>query len=273
MPEADPVRSIGALAKETGVSPRTIRYYEELGILPPLSRSHGVNRRYDSRYVFFIQGALALKDIGFSLDQIQVLSLWTMDRTDDPEVVARAEQLVDSKIGDLRERIALLQRVEGVIDSRCSRPALERREHDVEAQAATMGIGELARRAGVSQRTIRYYEEMDILPSPARSEAGTRRYSEDYVFYIVGARALKEIGFTLEEIALVTRWTLGATDDANEIATAKRLVSDKAGELERKIRTLIRVEAVLSGRRKLTDGGRRGHDINPNEIVDMLTEE
>lgn len=42
-------------------------------------------------------------------------------------------------------------------------------------------IGDVAKRTGVSAPTIRYYEGIGLLPSPARSEAGYRRYSDDTI--------------------------------------------------------------------------------------------
>ena len=79
-----------------------------------------------------------------------------------------------------------------------------------------MNIGELATLTGVSSRTIRYYEELGILPEPERSPGGTRRYSQDYRFYVEGALALKDLGFTLEEIQLIGRMALGRSATAKE---------------------------------------------------------
>src|SRR5690606_39841447 len=47
-----------------------------------------------------------------------------------------------------------------------------------------LSIGELARRAQVSPRTIRYYEELGILPTPQRTAGGSRRYPPEYVSYV-----------------------------------------------------------------------------------------
>src|SRR4051794_18057446 len=72
----------------------------------------------------------------------------------------------------------------------------------------TLSIGELAKQTGVSTRTIRYYEELGILPTPERTEGGTRRYPSDYIFYVEGARILKQLGFGLEEIAELGQFAL-----------------------------------------------------------------
>ncbi len=64
-----------------------------------------------------------------------------------------------------------------------------------------MTIGELARRAGVKAQTIRFYEREGLVPVPARSAAGYRRYPAEAVERVRFIRAAKEVGFTLEEIS------------------------------------------------------------------------
>jgi len=63
-----------------------------------------------------------------------------------------------------------------------------------------MEIRALAELAGVPAKTIRYYEEIDLLPSPARKPNGYREYSEvdvDRLKLVAGARRLE---FTLDDI-------------------------------------------------------------------------
>ena len=45
-------------------------------------------------------------------------------------------------------------------------------------------IQEVAAETGLTPRAIRYYEELGILPSPKRTDGGTRRYPREYVFYV-----------------------------------------------------------------------------------------
>jgi MerR family mercuric resistance operon transcriptional regulator len=61
-------------------------------------------------------------------------------------------------------------------------------------------IGEVAQRTGVSATTIRYYEELGLLPSPPRSSAGYRRYSEQSVEELRFIRKAQSLGFSLDEI-------------------------------------------------------------------------
>jgi DNA-binding transcriptional MerR regulator len=67
-----------------------------------------------------------------------------------------------------------------------------------------MRIGEAAARAGVSVRTLRYYEELGLLRPSARSPGGTRRYTEDDLARLARVRELKDLlGFNLDEIRTV----------------------------------------------------------------------
>lgn len=63
-----------------------------------------------------------------------------------------------------------------------------------------MVIGELARRAGVSPRTVRFYESLGLLPPPPRSEGGYRLYSEDDLRRLRFVRRARELGLSLRDI-------------------------------------------------------------------------
>lgn len=115
----------------------------------------------------------------------------------------------------------------------------------VDSAESMLSIGRLAEVAGVSSRTIRYYEELGILPQPGRSRGGTRKYPRAYRFYIEGALALKELGFSLEEIRLLGRLALGDAAGRAEGDRAAGLIRDKMKTLEHKIRVLNRLREVL----------------------------
>src|SRR5262249_14155050 len=59
-------------------------------------------------------------------------------------------------------------------------------------------IGELARRAGVATSALRYYEELGLLPAPARI-SGQRRYPESAAWLIGVILLLRDVGFSLAE--------------------------------------------------------------------------
>lgn len=61
-------------------------------------------------------------------------------------------------------------------------------------------IGQLARRTGAKVQTIRYYEEIGILPEPPRSEGNQRLYDEHAVDRLAFIRHARELGFSLEAV-------------------------------------------------------------------------
>jgi DNA-binding transcriptional MerR regulator len=66
-----------------------------------------------------------------------------------------------------------------------------------------MQIGELAALAGVSQRTIHYYERLGLLRPAAREGAGYRYYDSEAAQRLAKIAALKRLGLNLDEIAAV----------------------------------------------------------------------
>lgn len=70
--------SIGQLSKKTSVTIRTLDYYDEIKLLKPSSSTEGGHRLYDENDVLRLQQILALKYMGFSLEQIK-------EKLDEPE--------------------------------------------------------------------------------------------------------------------------------------------------------------------------------------------
>jgi len=67
----------------------------------------------------------------------------------------------------------------------------------------TMRIGELAERAEVTPRTVRYYESLGLVPRGAREGNGQHRYGEETVVRLRKIEQLKNIGLSLDEIGQV----------------------------------------------------------------------
>ena len=61
-------------------------------------------------------------------------------------------------------------------------------------------IGELASRVGLTERTIRYYEELGLLESVKRLDGGVRVYTDDDVRRLRYIRKLKTLGLSLQEM-------------------------------------------------------------------------
>lgn len=98
--------SIGVLARETGIKVPTIRYYEQIGLLPEPARTEGNQRRYGvdhrDRLNFIRHG----RDLGFSLDALRSL----LSFTDNPgQCCAQIDEIARRNLEDIEKRIARLE--------------------------------------------------------------------------------------------------------------------------------------------------------------------
>ena len=79
--------------------------------------------------------------------------------------------------------------------------AHKRNPSDVPVDEPYLQIGEVAERTGVTQRTLRFYEEKGLLKPPSRMEGGFRLYSEEDITRVEQIKELQQLlGFTLAEI-------------------------------------------------------------------------
>ncbi len=107
---------------------------------------------------------------------------------------------------------------------------------------ATLGIGELAKRAGLSVSAIRFYERRGLLPEAERS-GGQRRFSPDTVGRLAAIAAAKRAGLTLAEIRLL----LSAGDRGAPVHESLRvLAAGKLPEVEAQIESAERSRAWLT---------------------------
>lgn len=98
--------SIGALAKATGTKVETIRWYEQVGLLPAADRTPGNYRTYEARHLARLSFIRRARDLGFSLDRVRALLDLAEDRErscDAVDLIARDHLAeVDRKIADLQ---------------------------------------------------------------------------------------------------------------------------------------------------------------------------
>ena len=97
--------SIGEVSKASGVKVPTIRYYEQIGLLPAPPRSEGNRRLYDKadiQRLLFIRHA---RDLGFEVDAIRTL-LGLQDNPD--QSCAVADAIASARLADVEHRIARL---------------------------------------------------------------------------------------------------------------------------------------------------------------------
>ncbi len=98
--------NIGQASKASGVSTKMIRYYDEIGLVRPASRSDSNYREYDEREVNELRFIKRARNLGFSVAEItQLLSLWRDRERPSREVKA----IADRHLADLDARIAEMQ--------------------------------------------------------------------------------------------------------------------------------------------------------------------
>jgi Cu(I)-responsive transcriptional regulator len=124
--------NISEAAKASGLTPRMIRHYERIGLLPDAERSAAGYRRYDERDVHNLRFIQRGRGLGFSIEQIaQLLALWQNRERSSAEV----KTLVREHLAELEQKIAGLQAMHEALshladccrgDSRPDCPILEK---------------------------------------------------------------------------------------------------------------------------------------------------
>jgi DNA-binding transcriptional MerR regulator len=92
-------------------------------------------------------------------------------------------------------------------------------EQSSDGMTEQLTIGELAHRTGVATSALRYWEELGLLPVPARV-SGQRRYPPSAVFLVGVILSLRDVGFTLREVKAFVA-SSSARDGWRELAQRK----------------------------------------------------
>lgn len=136
----------------------------------------------------------------------------------------------------------------------------------VDATAANLRIGDVARLAGTTPRTIRYYEEIGLLPAaPARPSGGHRLYTPAEVERLREAMRLKELlGVTLDELkdllaAEEARAAVRAQLRRDDVRPERRreLLEEALGHIDRQLELVEHRAAELAKLRRELTGTRR----------------
>ncbi len=122
-----------------------------------------------------------------------------------------------------------------------------------------MRIGELAERAGVSTKTIRYYESIGLLPEPARTGGGYRTYDVAGLERLAFVRDAQNSGLSLAEIASVLELK---ESGATSCQHTRSLLNRHIAELEDQIRRLRDTHATLVAM------AQRAADLDPRTCTD-----
>jgi len=127
-----------------------------------------------------------------------------------------------------------------------------------------MNIGQASRASGVSERMIRHYEKIGLIPAAARRDSGYRDYAQGDVDRLRFIAQARDLGFPIDEIGtLLALWS----DRHRASAEVKALALARAEQLQRK------AAALESMRRSLLDLATRCHgDDRPDcPIIEALS--
>jgi DNA-binding transcriptional MerR regulator len=105
----------------------------------------------------------------------------------------------------------------------------------------SMGIGALAKRAGVKIDTVRYYERSGLLAPRARLASGYRRYTDLELARLRFIRRAQMLGFNLKEVR-----QLLALSAQRDVARVRRSAQAKLADVEARISALEKVRAGLT---------------------------
>jgi DNA-binding transcriptional MerR regulator len=126
-------------------------------------------------------------------------------------------------------------------------------------------IGEAAGLSGIKAPTIRYYEQIGLLPAPPRSEGNRRHYADADLRRLTFIRHARELGFEIEAI----RALLTLQDDSNQpCATADAIAKARLVDVEQRIRSLqaLKVELEL-----MVEGCSHGR-ISGCRVIEVLAD-
>lgn len=94
---------IDDVARETGLTKRTIRYYEEIGLMPAPERSEGGTRRYTQEHIDHLRRVIEARDVlGFSLQEIQEYIVYAQELTGHRQLYPQIQE-PELKLAKLRE--------------------------------------------------------------------------------------------------------------------------------------------------------------------------
>lgn len=129
----------------------------------------------------------------------------------------------------------------------------------------SISIGEAGRISGVKVPTIRYYEQIGLLPAPPRTEGNRRTYDTGDLRRLAFIRHARELGF---EVAAI-RTLLALQDDPSQpCATADGIAKARLIDIEQRIASLTALKAELE---VMVDGCRHGR-LAECRVIEVLAD-
>ena len=124
-----------------------------------------------------------------------------------------------------------------------------------------MRIGELARKTGLTAKTIRYYESIGLIPEPDRESNDYRQYSDGAIDRLLFIRDAQATGLTLTEIASILELREGGQRTCSHVVG---LLEQHLTDLDQRLRELRRTRKQLAA---LTE---RARPLDPSDCTDPI---
>lgn len=126
-------------------------------------------------------------------------------------------------------------------------------------------IGEAARQSGVKVPTIRYYEQVGLLPEPPRTGGNRRLYGEPHLRRLAFIRHARELGFEVDAI----RTLLDLQDNpAQSCSPADSMARKRLKDVEDRIARLLRLKGELQ---RMIEGCSHG-TVADCRVIEVLTD-
>lgn len=137
--------------------------------------------------------------------------------------------------------------------NRMAEPQYRSRPAGAPEPGANLSIGDLARRTGTKATTVRWYEEVGMLPPAARTAGGHRVYGAAHLARLEFIRHAREFGFPLGAVRELL--DLAARPDGASCEAAHGIACTRLAEVEEKLRRLEALRAELA---RMVGNGCRG---------------
>jgi Cu(I)-responsive transcriptional regulator len=109
--------------------------------------------------------------------------------------------------------------------------------------AERLGIGDLAKATGTKVVTIRYYEQIGLMPAPVRTSGNYRTYSDSHLTRLSFIRRARDLGFSIEQIKAL----LSLADQRDRSCEAvDAIAKEHLAEVDRKLADLSALRRELA---------------------------
>ena len=128
-----------------------------------------------------------------------------------------------------------------------------------------MSIGELATATGVKIVTIRYYEQIGLIPAPARTAGNYRSYSQEHARRLRFVRRCRDLGFSLDQVRDLFRLS---SENGRSCVEVCRIAQRHLKEIKDKLADLKRLESEL---RSISASCSGNHSMAECHIMEALS--